>query len=222
LIETPDITDINVIEYINKSYRPVNEKLVPFRNVCEHGKVPVIRKEAESLISILLKLKKPARILEIGTAIGYSACFFAYSCPEAEIYTIEKDRDTYHAALINIQNASLGSRIHVLNGDGEVMTRKLANEGIADFDMVFIDAAKSQYIRFLEAAVQSASEGALIIADNILQGGMTLLDSDDPKNRKHRSNIRKMNDFVDLITNDSRFETCLVSTGDGMAISVLK
>lgn len=222
MIETPDITDSSVIDYINKRYKPVNEKLVPFRDVCEHGGVPVIRKEAESLISILLKLKKPARILEIGTAIGYSACFFAFTCPDAQIYTIEKDKDTFRAALINIQNAGLGSRIHVLNGDGEVMTRKLANEGIADFDMVFIDAAKSQYVRFIEAAVQSASKGAMIIADNILQGGMTLLDSDDPENRKHRSNIRKMNDFVDLVTSDSRFDTCLVSTGDGMAISVLK
>ncbi|MDD6154758.1 MAG: O-methyltransferase [Eubacteriales bacterium] len=221
MTETPDITDKAVINYINAKYQPADSRLVPFRKVCEHAKVPVIRKEAESLMATLLELKKPARILEIGTALGYSACFFAYKCPKAHVFTIEKDEKTYMAACSNVKNAGLEDRIHLYQGDGEEVTDRIAESGMK-FDFIFIDAAKSHYERFMDSALKCAADGAMIISDNILQGGMTLLDSELPENRKHRSNIRKMNAYVDRICSDERMDTCLVSTGDGMAVTILK
>lgn len=213
-----DITDTKVKEYINSFYKPVDECMISFRQFGERGMIPIILKETESTLAMILELQRPAKILEIGTAIGYSATFFALSCPDAVIYTIEKDEYAYKAAVSNVKNSGLSDRITLLLGDGQEQTEKLRDEGIRDFDFVFIDAAKSHYKRFLESAITVCHPGSIIVSDNILMHGMTVTEDCDPKD-KHKSNIRKMRNYVEFICRDRRLKTTLFSLGDGLAVS---
>lgn len=216
-----NITNELVTSYINEYYKPLNEELGKLRTAGESDRVPIILKETEILLGTLLDLKKPAKILEIGTAIGYSGIYFAVKCPDAEVYTIEKDEFAYNAARGNISGFGLQDTIHQFLGDGQEQVEKIRDKGIKDFDFIFIDAAKSHYKRFLEAALEVAADGALIVSDNILQKGMTVSDTYD-EGRKHKTNIRKMREYVEFISNDSQLLTSLLSVGDGLAVSIYK
>ena len=199
----------------------LSEELWLFRLTGEKGNVPIIKREAERLLTAVLRLKKPCRILEIGTAIGYSASFFATLLPEARVTTIEKDPDMYKAAVRNIEIMKLSDRIEILFGDGREQTEMMKERGDGPFDMIFLDAAKSHYKRFLESALDMAEDGALIISDNIMQHGMTANEPELPS-RKHRTNVLKMREFLAFITEDPRFSTSLLECGDGLAISIYK
>lgn len=214
-----DITDTQVRDYFNSFYTPIDDRLISFRQVGERGMVPIILKETESVLKMLLDMKKPEKILEIGTAIGYSSTFFALYCPEARIYTIEKDEYAHKAAVSNISKSALDDRVTLLMGDGQEQTEKLRDEGVDGFDFVFIDAAKSHYRRFLESAVTVCKPGAVLVSDNILMHGMTVTEDCDPRD-KHKSNIRKMREYVEFISRDKRFHTTLFSVGDGLAVSI--
>ena len=110
-------------------------------------------------------------------------------------------------------------RVHLLFGDGQEQTEKLRYKGVKGFDFVFIDAAKSHYKRFLESALEVCEDAALIVSDNILQHATTPLDPMEA-DRKHRTNIKSMRAFIDFITSDKRFDTTLLTTGDGMAVTL--
>ncbi|MBR3756599.1 MAG: class I SAM-dependent methyltransferase, partial [Firmicutes bacterium] len=155
-----NITNDKVTEYICRYYHPVNEDLAHLREIGERDNVPIILKETEMILTTLLNLKRPAKILEIGTAIGYSSIYFATVCPDAEVYTIEKNEQMLQAARHNIAESGLENRIHSLFGDGQEQIEKLASQGITGFDFVFIDAAKSHYRRFFDAAVSVSVPGA--------------------------------------------------------------
>ncbi|MDD6043519.1 MAG: O-methyltransferase [Eubacteriaceae bacterium] len=216
-----NITNELVENYITKYYRPVNESLEQLRLVGEKDHVPIIQRDTENVLNSYLKLKQPKRILEIGTAIGYSAIYFATVCKDSEVYTIEKDEIMRQAALNNFQESGLNDRIHSLFGDGQEQIEKLQDQGIKDFDFVFVDAAKSHYKRFLEAALKVCSNNALIISDNILMRGMTASDDFD-EHRKHKTNIRKMREYIDFICTQEDLETSLLAVGDGLGITIYR
>ncbi len=216
-----NITNDIVTSYINRHYEPLNDELGALRAMGEADRVPIILKETEQCLSFLLALKQPGRILEIGTAIGYSSIYFAHRCPQAEIYTIEKDETAVQAARHNIAAFGLEPRIHSCFGDGQEQIEKLRDAGIDGFDFVFIDAAKSHYKRFLDAALSVCRKDALIVSDNILQKGMTVSDQYDPQ-KKHKTNIKKMREYVDYICSSRELETSLLSTGDGLAVSIFR
>lgn len=216
-----NITNDLVTEYINGFYRPQSEALAALREVGEKDRVPIILKETEVFLTSVLALKRPVKILEIGTAIGYSALYYATVCPEAEIYTIEKDEAAFEAAKHNIRAHGLEDRIHCYIGDGQEQIEKLADEGICGFDFVFIDAAKSHYKRFLVAALEVAAPEALIVSDNILQKGMTASEDYDTY-KKHKTNIRKMREYLEYISNNPELDTSLMSIGDGIAMSIYR
>ncbi len=213
-----DITDRSVTDYINSKYKPAYDKLIPFRKVGEHERIPIILRETETLLSMLLDLYRPKRIFEIGTAIGYSTAFFAYSCPDAVVYSVEKDELAYKAARSNIANAGVSERVKLYLGDGQEIAEKMRDEGVKDFDFIFIDAAKSHYRRFLDSVTEIASDKALIVSDNILQHGMTASEKFDPKN-KHKTNILNMREYIDYLMRGKHFRTTLMSVGDGLAVT---
>lgn len=216
-----NITNDLVTEYINDRYQPQSERLEQLRQIGEQDNVPIILKETEIFLNMVLALKQPKKILEVGTAIGYSALYFAEICKEAEIYTIEKNEYAVKSARHNIAAAGLEDRIHSLFGDGQEQIDKLRDQGINGFDFVFIDAAKSHYKRFFDAAITLCKDNALIVSDNILQRAMTVSDQYD-HNGKHKTNIKKMRDYVDYICNDRTLETFLMSIGDGIAVSIYR
>ncbi len=217
-----EITKEEIKAFLNDRYREPTERLDAFRQVCEERGVPIILKETESLLRFLCDLKKPKKILEIGTAIGYSATFFATVCPDAVIITVEKDETSYLTAKLNIEKAGLDHRVRIVFGEGQEQIEKMSDEGVSRVDMLFLDAGKSHYRRFLESALPMLEDGALIISDNILMKGMTALSEELDPRGKHKTNILGMKDHLDFITTDHRFSTTLQAVGDGIALSLYR
>ena len=120
-----DLIDVRVTEFINGKYEAVDDRLLPFRRLGESARVPIILKETEQVLALLLELIRPSKILEIGGAIGYSASFFAWKCPGAHVWSAEYDENTFRAAERNIRRAGLSDRVHFRLGDGQEVTEKL-------------------------------------------------------------------------------------------------
>lgn len=215
-----NITNDIVTDYINGFYKPLTEELKQLREISEEEKVPIILKETESFFNTFLKITAPKRILEVGCAVGYSAMFFA-ELTGAEVYTIEKEHEVYLNARANVERMGYSDKVKVFEGDGEEVIRQLANENTEPFDFVFIDAAKSHYKRFLEAALPLCVKNAVIAADNVLFKARIADDIYDPTG-KHKTNIKKMREFVSFINEDSQFDTCIMAVGDGLSISKLR
>lgn len=214
-----NITNDIVTEYVNGFYRPLDPELWALREKAEEQRIPIILRETESFMVFLLGMIKPKSVLEIGTAVGYSAMVFA-RCG-AEVVTVEKDVNMAERARSNIEKAGLKSRIEVLTGDGEEAIASNLEGTDKKFDLVFIDASKSHYKRFLDAALPFCHEDSLIICDNVLLKGATASDIYDPKGR-FKTNIKNMRTFLRYITEHPNLETVLIPCGDGLALSRYK
>lgn len=218
--KTKHITNPQVTDYINRFYQVADPQLEALRLQAEVDDVPIILKETEDYLNTLLTIVKPKRILEIGTAVGYSAAYFAVKSG-AEVITIEKGEEVHLTAKSNIQALGLSERVRLLSGDGEEETLKLLEAGEAPFDLVFIDAAKSHYKRFLDAAMKLCRPGSVIVADNVLFQAKTVSDEYDPSG-KHKTNIRRLREFIEYVYAHPALETSLVACGDGLTVSVVK
>lgn len=214
-----NITNDLVTEYINGFYAPLTPELGQLRAKSEENKVPIILKETESFLNVMLKVTEPKRILEIGCAVGYSAMFFTESCG-AQVITIEKDHDMAATAAENFEILGYSDKVRVIEADGEEGVNQLVEAGEELFDLVFIDAAKSHYKRFLEASLLLCKPGGVIISDNVLFKARIASDQYDPTG-KHKTNIKKMREYVEFISNDPRMTTTVVACGDGLSISKL-
>ena len=188
--------------------------------------VPIIRPQTQNLIRFFLTMNRPSRILEIGTAVGFSALFMQHYAPEqCEITTIEKDRGRAEKARENFikygKNTASGRKnsITLLEGDAALVLREMKED--ASFDMVFMDAAKGQYIRFLPDAVRLLTHGGLLITDNILQEG-EVLSSRFAVTRRNRTIHARMRTYIHALMEEPQLETLLLPTGDGAAVSLRK
>ena len=188
--------------------------------------VPIIRPQTQNLLRFFLTMKRPSRILEIGTAVGFSALFMQHYAPaECRIITIEKDRVRAQKAReifarygrISTEGGQTG--ITLMEGDAiEVLGGIREDES---FDLVFMDAAKGQYIRFLPDAVRLLGSGGLLITDNILQEG-EVLSSRFAVTRRNRTIHARMRTYIRALMEEERLETLLLPTGDGAAVSLKK
>lgn len=218
-----NITNDIITAYINTLYTGSSSpKLRELREFAEEKRVPIILKDTEGLLLSLLKIKKPERLLEIGAAVGYSACCFADGCG-CDVTTIEADEEVYEAALDNVKNLGFADKVSVLHGDAREVLCGMAGDikESERFDVVFIDAAKSHYKAFWDLALPLCRDDALIICDNVLMKGMTASDEYDP-NRKYKTSIRKMREFIKYITGLEYADTCILPVGDGVSISVIR
>lgn len=216
------ITDEKIVEYLNSYYRPVDEEMEQFRNLNEEKGVPLILRETESFLSMLISLIKPSNILEIGTAYGYSSIFFARSLPDATITTIDRGQRMIPIATKNFEEWPEGSRIHFLNGDADVVLDSMideakSNSNFKKYDFAFIDAGKSHYREFLDRVEQLCNPGAVIVCDNILMRGW-IVDRSIEGGKRHRTNIKYMKQFIDYICNREDLTVSLLSSGDGLAV----
>ena len=210
-----DIVNPAVGEFLVEKYKPIDDDFLTFRMGCEERNIPIILPDCESFLLNLLKIKKPERILEIGTANGYSACCFAKSSG-ADVITIEKDADIAREARDNIKSLVLSKHISVITGDAATVLDNLDG----GFDFVFIDAAKSAYREFFDKSVKLCNPGAVIACDNVLFKGMTADEALD-YNNKHRTNIRNLREFLKYINNLENASTSVSAIGDGLSITVL-
>ena len=179
--------------------------------------VPIIEDDSLEYIENLLKEKKPNKILEIGTAVGYSAINFSkYLVGEnAKVLTVEIKEQMYEKAIQNISLMGLQDKIEVINADATKYLKNINEQ----FDVVFIDAAKGQYLVFLEEAIRLCKIGGIIIADNMLYRGRTLSDYNE---HKHRTATNRLREYLVQMKEDERLDSTLIKVGDGLAISIVK
>ena len=174
--------------------------------------IPIIMDDTLELVKTILLGKKPKEILEVGTAVGYSAiCFSNILTENVNIDTIERDEERLIEAKQNIEDLKL-TNIHILAGDAVEILPTLTKK----YDMIFIDAAKGKYPFFLEQAIRLLNSKGIIIADNILYKGYTL---SDYNKHKQRTAVRGLRNYLKLLEENSEFETKLFEVGDGLTVS---
>lgn len=177
--------------------------------------VPIISREGGHLLQTVAVAAKPAAVLEIGTAIGYSTLLLAAAlAPGGQITTIEQSMERIEIARANFVQAGVSDQVKILAGDaGQVLS------GVSGpFDLVFIDAAKGQYLDYLYKVMDKLSPEAIVIADNVLFRGWVLDDSCTVP-RRYRTIVKRLRAYLDFVTNNSHFKTTLYHIGDGVAVS---
>jgi len=175
--------------------------------------VPIIMDDTLRVIEKYLKEIKPKAILEIGTAVGYSAiCFSRFLAKDGVIDTIERDEERIKEAKINIKNMNLENKIHIYEGDAVEILPTLNKK----YDAVFIDAAKGKYPFFLKESLRMLSDNGIIFADNILYKGYVM---SDYNKHKQRTAVRNLREYIAETTQNPNLKTEILEVGDGLAIS---
>ena len=181
-------------------------------------RVPVIRRETRELLKILLQMKKPEKILEVGAAIGFSSVFMGENTsPATKITTIENYPPRIERAKANIAMAGMEERITLLEGDAARWLKELDGS----YDFIFMDAAKGQYIHFLPDVLRLLPQGGVLVSDNVLQDGDIFESRYGIRRRDHTIHSR-MREYLFALTHNDTLDTVILETGDGMTISVKK
>lgn len=178
--------------------------------------VPIIKRETASLLRTMVAALKPARILEIGTAVGYSALLMCQAMPrECHITTIEKYGKRIPVARRNFKKAGEEGRITLLEGDADVLLKELEGRS---FDLVFMDAAKGQYLHWLPQLLKVMPVGAVLISDNVLQDG-DIVESRFAVQRRNRTIHSRMREYLHTLKHMEELDTAVIPIGDGVTIS---
>jgi len=202
----------NIVHYIETLVPDRPPLLKRMEEEARKEYIPIMQLPSIQFLRVILKLHRPKRILEVGTAIGYSAIWFALSVPDCEIVTLEISEDMVKRAIQNIKEANLSDRITVIHRD--------ACDGLEidkPFDMIFIDAAKGQYMKFFNHYVPHLRKGGLLICDNVLLRGM-VVDSKVP--RRKRTMTNRLRVFNRFLAEHPALETSFVPIGDGIALCI--
>ena len=178
----------------------------------KENKVPIIQKDGLNFLIKYIKENNVKNILEIGTAIGYSAINMALLSENIKITTIERNREMYSLANINVKNFHLENRINLIFGDA------LETEIYGTYDLIFIDAAKAQYIKFFERYKKNLSSSGAIITDNLNFHGLAA-HPEEIHSKNLRALVTKINNYKDFLKNNKEFTTTFYEIGDGIAIS---
>lgn len=173
--------------------------------------IPIMQKDGILFLKDYIVKNNVKNILEIGTAIGYSAINMALVSDDIKVVSIERDLDRYEVAMSNVSKFGLEDRISLVYGDA------LETEIEGVFDLIFIDAAKAQYIKFFEKYKKNLSNNGVIISDNLNFHGLT--DEVEIKNRNLRALVRKINNYKEFLKNNDEFETTFLDIGDGIGVS---
>ena len=203
------------IDSLDKGNEPYLDEIEKY---AVETQVPVIRKPMQSLLKFLLALSKPRNILEVGTAIGFSALLMSeYSPEDCHITTIEKYEKRIPVAKENFRKYGREDRITLLEGDASDLLRELK----VSYDMIFMDAAKGQYIHFLPEVLRLLAPGGILISDNVLQDG-EIIESRFAVTRRNRTIHARMRDYLYELKHMPELETVVLPVGDGVTLSVKK
>lgn len=188
--------------------------------------VPIIRKSMQRFLKLMLKMNKPESILEVGTAIGFSAILMAeYSEDICKITTIEKYEKRIPIAKTNFIESGYDDKITLLEGDATDILKELASKVDDDnknkYDMIFMDAAKGQYIHFLPDVLKLLKSGGVLITDNVLQDD-TVIQSKFTVTRRDRTIHKRMREYLFELMHNDMLTTDILQIGDGVAVSVMK
>ena len=189
------------------------EELEKIKQKALEEHIPIIMDDALEVVDKILKEIKPKRILEIGTAVGYSAmCFSEYLQKDGKIDTIERDKERIAEARINIKNVGVEDKINIYEGDAVEILPTLNEK----YDVVFIDAAKGKYPFFLNQALRMINKNGIILADNVLYKGYVM---SDYNKHKQRTAVRNLREYIKEVTENPNIKTEILEVGDGLAIS---
>lgn len=192
------------------------EELQKIKEKALEEHIPIIMDDTLEVVDKILKETKPKKILEIGTAVGYSAmCFSEYLQEDGIIDTIERDEERIAEAKQNIVKVGVAEKINILEGDAVEILPTLTGK----YDMIFIDAAKGKYPFFLKEALRMLEKNGVILADNILYKGYVM---SDYNKHKQRTAVRNLREYIHEVTENPNLETEILEVGDGLAISKFK
>ena len=180
--------------------------------------VPVIRQETAAFLKTMVTIVRPMRILEVGTAVGYSALVMAQAMPEgARITTIENDEKRAEQARNHFRQAGMEGRVDLIEGDASQVLENLPGT----YDLIFMDAAKGQYIHWLPRILALMAEGSVLFSDNVFQDG-DIFQSRFAVERRKRTIHSRMREYLYVLKNTRELETSIIPIGDGVALSVKK
>jgi predicted O-methyltransferase YrrM len=201
-------------QYI-RSLIPENTGILKeLEDYASENSVPIIQKEVGKFLELMINIKKPLKILELGTAIGYSAILMSLSSnKESLITTIERDSNMIGLARQNIEKAGLSDKINVVEGDCLEVLEALQDE----FDLIFMDAGKGHYNHFLPHCLRLLNKDGIIIADNVLFKGMVA--SRELLKRRKITIVKRMKSYLDMISENEEFITSVIPMGDGIAVT---
>ena len=210
------IIDERFGSFINSLYGSHTEFLDELEDWSIKNNIPIIRKDTQHLIKQLLIMNKPQAILEVGAAVGFSSILMAeYSVVPVKITTIENYDKRIPICKDNIEKANFSDIITLIHGDATEVLKELEGQ----YDLIFMDAAKGQYINFYEDAMKLLKVGGMLLSDNVLQDG-DIIKSRFAVTRRNRTIHKRMRDYLYVLTHDDRLVTTILPVGDGMAMSV--
>ena len=209
------IVDERLVTYINSLDTGNTAMLDQIEREATADYVPIIRKEMQSFLKFLLAMKKPARILEVGTAVGFSAILMAeYDPVPCQITTIENYEKRIPIARENFKRAGKEAQIALLEGDAAEVLKTL--EG--PYDFIFMDAAKGQYIHFLPEILRLLAKDGVLVSDNVLQDG-DVIESRFAVTRRNRTIHKRMREYLYTLTHSQELVTAVLPVGDGITLS---
>ena len=210
------IVDERIVTFINSLDTKNSEILETVEREALASSVPIIRREMQSFLKTLLLIKKPMRILEVGTAVGFSALLMSEYAPEGcRITTIENYEKMIPAALENFRRAGKEEKITLIEGDAAEVLKTL--EG--PYDFIFMDAAKGQYIHYLPEVLRLLPEGGVLVSDNVMQDG-EVIESRFAVERRNRTIHARMREYLYELKHNDALVTSIIPLGDGAAVSV--
>ncbi len=212
------IVEERLVTYINSLDRGNTELLDAIEAEAVRDYVPIIRKEMQSFLKMMLQFQQPRRILEVGTAVGFSAILMAeYNPKPCEITTIENYEKRIPIARENFKRAGKQDMIELLEGNAAQVLKTLQEP----FDFIFMDAAKGQYLNFLPDILRLLSPGGILISDNVLQDG-DIVESRFAVTRRNRTIHKRMREYLYELTHHEELVTTVLPVGDGITVSVKK
>lgn len=201
-------------EYLRKLIGENSGKLKEMENFAKVNGVPIVQKETGRFLEFMVNMKRPLKILELGTAIGYSSILmYEASKTNPDIITIERDEKMIKLAKINFEKFNLQDKIKIKEGDCLEILQGLNEE----FDLIFMDAGKGHYNHFLPHCLRLLKEDGIIIADNVLFRGM--VPSQELVKRRKITIVKRMRTYLDMVSNDENLITSVIPMGDGIAIT---
>ena len=210
------IVDERITSYIHSLISDEEGVIGEIEQNALQEEVPIIRKETKEWIKTMLLIKKPLRVLEVGTAVGFSAIYMSRFLPEeGHITTIENWEPRIQKAKENFAKAGVADKITLLEGDAAEILKDLTGH----YDFIFMDAAKGQYIHYLPDVIRLLAKDGVLISDNVLQDG-DILNSRYIVERRNRTIHSRMREYLYQLMQDERLETSILPLGDGVALSV--
>ena len=212
------IVDLNITEYIRSLMKEEKNDLSKIEAEARVNHVPIVKPETKELLRTLVLLKKPMKILEVGAAVGFSSLYMNRYQPEGgTIITIERNEKRIKKAKENIKNQGKEDQITLLEGDAIEILKELDGK----YDLIFVDAAKGQYIHFLPDVLRLLAPDGLLFSDNVLQDG-DVLESRFAVTRRNRTIHSRMREYLTMLTHTPELTTSVIPIGDGVSLTMKK